>query len=677
MAPKLQAQFDAVKVLNDTQSKFEMVQILDVDGNVVNEDLVPDLTDEQLVELMERMVWTRILDQRSISLNRQGRLGFYAPTAGQEASQLASQYALEKEDFILPGYRDVPQLIWHGLPLTDAFLFSRGHFKGNQFPEGVNAFSPQIIIGAQYIQTAGVAFGIKKRGKKAVAITYTGDGGSSQGDFYEGINFASAYKAPAIFVIQNNNYAISTPRSKQTAATTLAQKAIAVGIPGIQVDGMDALAVYQATKEARDRAINGEGPTLIETMTYRYGPHTMAGDDPTRYRTSDEDADWEKKDPLVRFRKFLENKGLWSEEKENEVIERAKDDIKKAIKEADNTPKQTVLDLMDIMYEDMPQNLAEQAINNALKTELQNDENVLIFGEDVGVNGGVFRVTEGLQKEFGEDRVFDTPLAESGIGGLALGLTVEGFRPVMEIQFLGFVFEVFDEVAGQIARTRFRSGGSKTAPVTIRTPFGGGVHTPELHADNLEGILAQSPGIKVVIPSGPYDAKGLLLSSIRSNDPVVYLEHMKLYRSFREEVPEEEYTIEIGKANVKKEGNDITLIAYGAMVQESEKAAEELEKEGYSVEVIDLRTVQPIDIDTLVASVEKTGRAVVVQEAQRQAGVGATVAAELAERAILSLEAPIARVAAADTVYPFTQAENVWLPNKNDIIEQAKATLEF
>lgn len=318
-----------------------------------------------------------------------------------------------------------------------------------------------------------------------------------------------------------------------------------------------------------------------------------------------------------------------------------------------------------------------QAINNALKTELQNDENVLLFGEDVGVNGGVFRVTEGLQKEFGEDRVFDTPLAESGIGGLALGLTLEGYRPVMEIQFLGFVFEVFDSVAGQIARHRFRSGNSKQAPVTIRAPFGGGVHTPELHADNLEGILAQSPGLKVVIPSNPYDAKGLLISAIRSNDPIVYLEHMKLYRSFRDEVPEEEYTIDIGKASVKQEGNDITLIAYGAMVQESLKAAEELEKEGYSVEVIDLRTVQPIDIETLVASVEKTGRAVVVQEAQRQAGVGATVASELAERAILSIEAPIARVAAADTVYPFTQAENVWLPNKNDIIEKAKATLEF
>ncbi|QLK85728.1 alpha-ketoacid dehydrogenase subunit beta [Staphylococcus sp. 17KM0847] len=325
----------------------------------------------------------------------------------------------------------------------------------------------------------------------------------------------------------------------------------------------------------------------------------------------------------------------------------------------------------------MAQMTMVQAINNALATELKNDENTLIFGEDVGVNGGVFRVTEGLQKEFGEDRVFDTPLAESGIGGLALGLTTQGYRPIMEIQFLGFVFEVFDSVAGQIARHRFRTGNSKAAPVTIRTPFGGGVHTPELHADNLEGLLAQSPGLKVVIPSGPYDAKGLLIESIRSNDPVVYLEHMKLYRSFREEVPEEEYTIELGKASVKREGTDLTIIAYGAMVQEAMKAAEELEKEGHSVEVIDLRTVQPLDIDTLVASTQKTGRVIVVQEAQKQAGVGANVVAELSERAILSLEAPIGRVAAADTVYPFTQAENVWLPNKNDIVEKAKETLEF
>ncbi len=352
--------FDAKKQREKVEEQFQTLQILNEEGKIVNESAMPELSDEQLQELMRRMVYTRILDQRSISLNRQGRLGFYAPTAGQEASQLASQFALEKEDFILPGYRDVPQIIWHGLPLSQAFLWSRGHYEGGNIPEGVNVIAPQIIIGAQYIQAAGVALGMKKRGEKAVAITYTGDGGASQGDFYEGINFAGAYKAPAIFVVQNNRFAISTPVEKQSAAGTIAQKAVAAGIPGIQVDGMDPLAVYAAVRDARERALNGEGPTLIETLTYRYGPHTMAGDDPTRYRTSDLDNEWEKKDPLVRFRKFLEEKGIWNEEMENEVIEKAKEDIKDAIKVADDTPKQKVTDLMEIMYEEMPQNLKEQ-----------------------------------------------------------------------------------------------------------------------------------------------------------------------------------------------------------------------------------------------------------------------------------------------------------------------------
>lgn len=342
------------------EQQFETFQILNEEGQIVNEEAMPELSDDELKELMTRMVYTRILDQRSIALNRQGRLGFYAPTAGQEASQLGTQFALEKEDFILPGYRDVPQLIWHGLPLYQAFLFSRGHYHGNQMPEGVNALSPQIIIGAQYVQAAGVALGMKKRNQKAVAITYTGDGGTSQGDFYEGMNFAGAFNAPAIFVVQNNKFAISTPVEKQTAAQTLAQKAVGAGIEGIQVDGMDVLAVYAATKDARERAVNGEGPTLIEALTYRYGPHTMAGDDPTRYRTEDMDNEWEKRDPLVRFRKFLEEKGLWSEDEENKVIETAKEEIKAAIKKADEQPKQKVTDLIANMYEELPAYLEEQ-----------------------------------------------------------------------------------------------------------------------------------------------------------------------------------------------------------------------------------------------------------------------------------------------------------------------------
>jgi len=318
-----------------------------------------------------------------------------------------------------------------------------------------------------------------------------------------------------------------------------------------------------------------------------------------------------------------------------------------------------------------------QAITDALRNELRNDPNVLIFGEDVGVNGGVFRVTEGLQQEFGEERVFDTPLAESAIGGLAIGLALEGFRPVPEIQFFGFVYEVMDAINGQMARMRYRSGGTFHAPITVRSPFGGGVKTPELHADSLEGLVAQQPGLKVVIPSTPYDAKGLLISAIRDNDPVIFLEHMKLYRSFRQEVPEEEYTIPIGKADVKREGKDLTIISYGAMVHSSLKAAEILEKEGVSAEIIDLRTVSPLDIDTIIESVKKTNRAIVVQEAQKQAGIAANVVAEITERAILHLEAPVLRVCAPDTVYPFSQAEDVWLPNYKDIIEKAKTVLNF
>jgi len=318
-----------------------------------------------------------------------------------------------------------------------------------------------------------------------------------------------------------------------------------------------------------------------------------------------------------------------------------------------------------------------QAITEALDQEMERDQDILIFGEDVGKNGGVFRATAGLQEKYGEERVSDTPLAESGIGGLAIGLAFQGFRPVPEIQFIGFLFEVLDSIVGQAARTRYRMSSTRNMPITIRTPFGGGVHTPEMHSDNLEGLLTQSPGIKVVVPSNPYDAKGLLTSALRDNDPVVFMEHMKLYRSFRDEVPEESYTIPLGKAAITREGKDVSVITYGAMVREAIKAADELEKEGISVEIVDLRTISPLDIETIVASVEKTGRVVVVQEAQRQAGVGAMVMSEISERAILSLQAPIGRVAAPDTVFPVGLAENAWLPNATDIADKVKETYNF
>ena len=352
---------DFDKIVKSYKESFPMFQILDKDGKIVNNDLVPDLTDDELVELMERMVFSRILHERSIALSRQGRLGFYAPTAGQEASQIASHYALEEQDWIYPGYRDLPQAIMHGLPISKAFLWSRGHVEGNNYVGELNIMPPQIIIGAQYIQAMGNAVGQKLAGKEnEITITYTGDGGSSQGDVYEGLNFAGRYKAPVIFVIQNNGYAISTPREKQSAAETLAQKGVAAGIPSIQVDGMDPLAVYSATKAARDWAVAGNGPVLIENITSRFGPHSTSGDDPTRYRTDESFSYWEQRDPLVRFRNYLTEKELWTTEHEDELIEKYTEEIQEEAKEADRTAKMTVSESLKWMYDEPGQNIQEQ-----------------------------------------------------------------------------------------------------------------------------------------------------------------------------------------------------------------------------------------------------------------------------------------------------------------------------
>lgn len=318
-----------------------------------------------------------------------------------------------------------------------------------------------------------------------------------------------------------------------------------------------------------------------------------------------------------------------------------------------------------------------EALRDAMRTELKNDPNVTIFGEDVGHAGGVFRVTEGLQKEFGEDRVFDTPLAESALAGMAVGMGIQGFRPIAEIQFVGFIFEALDQMFVQAARMRYRSGGRYNAPIVFRTPFGGGVKAAELHTDSLEGLALQTPGIKVVIPSNPYDAKGLMISAIRDNDPVFFMEHLNLYRAFRDEVPEGEYTVPIGKANVVREGTDVTIIAYGMMVHTAVKAADELEKNGIKAEVIDLRTLMPLDIETIVASIQKTNRAIVVQEAQKTSGAAAEIIAQINEKAILHLEAPVLRVAGPDTVYPFAQIEDAWLPSPARVVAAARKVLEF
>jgi pyruvate dehydrogenase E1 component beta subunit len=318
-----------------------------------------------------------------------------------------------------------------------------------------------------------------------------------------------------------------------------------------------------------------------------------------------------------------------------------------------------------------------EAIREAMAQEMEREQRVIILGEDVGVNGGVFRATEGLQDRFGENRVFDTPLAESGIIGTAVGLAVNGMRPIAEIQFLGFIYETMDQVCAQAARVRFRSAGRFTVPLVIRSPFGGGVRTPELHSDSLEALFLHTPGLKVVMPSNPYDAKGLLISAIRDENPVLFIEPMKLYRAFREEVPEEPYTIPVGKAKVVKEGQDITVVTYGPTVPLVTKIAQEYKANGIDIEVIDLRTIQPLDFDTIIESVEKTGRLMIVHEAVKTGGVGGEIAATISERALFSLCAPILRITGYDTPYPVPSIEDDWLPNAQRIQEGLEKMMSY
>lgn len=310
-----------------------------------------------------------------------------------------------------------------------------------------------------------------------------------------------------------------------------------------------------------------------------------------------------------------------------------------------------------------------EAINFTLRKEMERDHRVICLGEDIGKNGGVFRATDGLQALFGEDRVVDTPIAESAIIGTAVGMASRGLRPVAEIQFLGFIYEAMDQMASQAARLRFRSGGVFGAPMVIRSPFGGGVRTPELHSDSLEGLFLHSPGLKVVMPSNAYDAKGLLTAAIRDNDPVLFLEPMKLYRAFKNEVPEEDYLVEIGKAKVVKPGEDVTVIAWGPTVPLVSKVVEQFEQSAdVSVEVIDLRTISPIDEEAIITSVQKTGRAVIVHEAVKTGGPGAEISAIINEKALFHLSAPVIRITGFDTPYPVPSVEDEWLPNVNRIV---------
>ncbi len=663
-----------------------MLQVIDARGRLVDDD--PGLDPELYRTMYKNMVLARELDRRMLALQRQGRIGTYAMLEGQEAVQIGSALALKPQDFVFPSYREHGVQVTRGLPIEVLLAYWKGLPNANWDIEKYRTAVVTVPIASQLPHAVGYSYMTKLRGEDSVSVTYFGDGATSEVDFHSGMNFAGVWKTPTVFICANNLYAISVPYEKQTASATIAQKANAYGFEGIRVDGMDPIAVYMATRLAAHRAREGKGPTLIEAMTYRYGPHATA-DDPTLYRSNEEVEEWKTRDPIERLRLFLEERGEWDSRVGEKVAMEVADSVNAAITaiEAEPLPQRDdavrhgfsripghVVDQLHEMQRSHGEPVTEfrddeiwqtgpdpevsgetklitmaEAINSALHQAMERDPSVIVLGEDVGLSGGVFRITEGLQKAYGEDRVIDTPLNESGIIGTAVGMALAGARPVAEIQFDGFIYPGFDQIVSHLGRMRFRTRGNATVPVVVRFPNGAGIGAHEHHCDSPEAYFVHAPGLVVVCPSSPRDAKGLLASALVGSDPVIFLEPKVLYRAGREEVPTEHYTIPIGSARIRQTGSDLTLVTYGGMVPVAIKAAEQ---SGASVEVIDLRTLFPWDRETVLESVRKTGRLLLVQEPQGSAGVAAEVAAVVAEKALYDLKGPVVRVTGFDIPWP-------------------------
>lgn len=664
-------------------------EIVDREGRLVGD--APWLTEALALDLYRDMVRTRIFDRRATAAQRQGRLGTYAVAEGHEAIQVGSAHALRDQDFIYPGYREHGVHIARHMPYETILAYWRGLPNVTWDPPGMNQMVITVPIGSHLPHAVGHAYAERLRGNDVVTVAYIGDGGTSENDFHSGLNFAGVWRTPTVFIVSNNFYAISVPYEQQTAATWLADKAPGYGMAAEKVNGFDAFAVYDATRRAVERGAAGEGPTLIEAICYRFGPHATA-DDPTLYRTKEEEELWRPLDPVDRMRTFVKSEGWWDDAAEDQLIADATNMFDEALDAVSAMELPLRADIITQAFEKVPASMIEQlhrleddageehskipvskqwivgdddlpsgpttdmtmadAINAALHQEMAADPTTVLLGQDVAVAGGVFRISAGLLDEFGSQRVIDTPINESGIIGTAIGMAMAGVRPIAEIQFEGFSYPAFDQIASHLGRIRFRTRGNTSLPMVVRMPNGAGIGAHEHHCDSPEAYFAHVPGIIVVVPSSPTDAKGLLAAAVRSNDPVMFLEPKVLYRAGREAVPDASYELPLGRARVRRAGVDITLVTYGGMVPISLRAADDVAGDGIDVEVIDLRTVYPWDVEMVSGSVTRTGRMLFVQEPQRSGGIGAEVVAEIAERCGYELVVPPRRLAATDAPWP-------------------------
>ena len=550
----------------------------------------------------------------------------------------------------------------------------------------LNIMGANGIVGAAMPLATGAGLAAKLQGTDQVAVAFFGDGASNQGVFHESLNLAAVWKLPVIFVCENNQYALSTSYRNTTAVSQVSNRAASYEIPGITVDGNDGVEVYLVLREAVDRARAGEGPTLIEAMTYRHGQHSLRVNlrDP---RPEDELKSWMNRDPIARMEKRLSAEGGFSADQFDETTQAVDAEIETAVTFGRESPEPAVQAMLDAVYAphatytepgpDTERMLSyPEALNEALDQEMLRDDRVFLMGEDVGATGGIFGVSKGLMERYGAERVRDTPISEATFVGCGVGAAIAGMRPVVEIQIFDFVALTMDMLVNQAAKFRFMLGGKPTVPLVVRGPQGGGIRLAAQHSQSLEAWFTHVPGLVVAAPSTPYEAKGLLVAAIRDNNPVVFLEQKLLYLGGTGPVPEELYAIPLGKADIKRAGTDVTVVATLAMVPRALSAATVLERDGISVEVIDPRTLQPLDEETILGSVRKTNRLLIVHEAWVRGGFGAEVSAMVVDKAFDYLDAPVARLGAPHTPMPYNdRLELEVIPSQERIVEAIRALL--
>ena len=695
------------------ETSDDVLHFIDRDGKLLDKN--HNIDDELLIKLYTQMLRTRAFDEAAMRLQRVGRIPAYYPCAGQE-THVAVASALEDRDWIFSQYREQGVRLSRGVPVVNELALWRGMPHAFWDPTEYRITPMNVTIGTHLPHATGYGYGAKLLGKDEISLALFGDGATSEVDFHAALNFAGVWKTPTIFFCQNNRYAQSTPIEQQTASETLAQKAAAYGIEGVRVDGMDIIAVHTALNAAVEKARAGGGPTMIESLCYRYTPHSTYDGTPV-YRTREEEAEWKEKDPLVRTRAYLLARGLIDDDFDEIVKTEMRTEVDAAIDELEAMPLPPRDTSFRAVHEKMPQRLIEQlheeqaaageelsiiadderyfpgdeiesggerkaltlveSLNLALDHAMTERDETVIMGEDVGREGGVFRVTADMYEKYGADRVLDTPLCELGIIGTAIGMSMAGVRPVCEMEFAGFAFTAFDQMISHVARYPWRTVGKSRFPMVIRMPGGGGHEGYEGHSDSTEALFAHVPGcLQVVYPSNAIDAKGLLAAALESEDPVIFFEPIVKYFTRYDEVPVEHYTIPLGKARIAREGTDATIVTYGNTVSISEEAATQLADQGISVEVIDLRTIKPWDEQCVLDSIEKTGRLVVVHEAAKSGGFGAEIIATVMEKAGYLLETPPVRVAHADMPWAVAKLEPYSMIRPERVADAVRKVME-